>query len=675
MPKNQTRTLKFQGRVDSPRATARLEKVLAQLGWIYDFCLLQYRMAEKQDPKLFSSKLQQRQLAGLRKDFPEFATVYRRAQAGAIDRAGINWNRYAHPREGKKPAGIPRLKGGRFRTIDIKTSSDRLLTFTRAGRPKLKIKGLPTIQLTGHRQPPRDEQPNRITITLKGRRILVRLGYRHELPPRTDPRKATNPLGADLGTALSIATSNGDAYRSPNEEKLTGQIKDAQRRLTKIISAGIATRKAGVRAILNEENHQALTGRGNPRTQVVWTDGEPPKSYLKARRLLADLHERRAVIRHDFRHRATTWIVKTALAEGCDLIVMEDLRIEQMTGSAQGTAEHPGRNVRAKSGLNRSILREGWGEILLMLEYKAERAGIPTVRVNAPGHEHHLLNVRTPGREIPEEPELISVHELRAPGQCGPQREHQHRRPGPSVLPEEARTDHRCPEIGEVILSKLGMAAGRRSRKAPPGGQSGLGAGSPDRQGYARSPKTQNPRLILQSSRNRPLLPVGTRRSAAGLREWPRLPRVGPSGMGSRHDHRGPHHVLLPGLETGEEPGRCGLKRGAKLLSQAELQAHHDLQYNSNWIKSQKAKGKSSNGTGKGQEASNGRAARKSWLARNWVTTAAGVVMALMAGATFLAMGLAAFQAEAKDVGIGYMVLAAAFPVAIMWAALWSGRN
>ena len=76
-----------------------------------------------------------------------------------------------------------------------------------------------------------------------------------------------------------------------------------------------------------------------------------------------------------------------------------------------------------------------------------------------------------------------------------------------------------------------------------------------------------------------------------------------------------------------------------------------------------------------GQEAGSGHAARKPWLALNWATTAAGVVMALMAGVTFLVVGLAAFQAEANDVGIGYMVLTAVFPVAIIGAALWSGRN
>ena len=234
-------------------------------------------------------------MAGLREDFPEFATVYRRTQAGAIDRAGVNWNRYAHPREGTKPAGIPRLKGNRFRTIDIKPSSDRLLTFTRAGRPKMKIKGLPAIRLTGHRQPPKDEQPNKITITLKGKRILVRLGYPHELSPRKDPRKATNPLGADVGIAISIATSNGDTYRSPNEEKLTGQIKNAQRKLTGIISAAIATGKAGVKAVLNEENHQTPHGKGQPpdagpldgrqATQVLpegtETTGRPPRTEGK----------------------------------------------------------------------------------------------------------------------------------------------------------------------------------------------------------------------------------------------------------------------------------------------------------------------------------------------------------------------------------------------------------
>lgn len=41
-----------------------------------------------------------------------------------------------------------------------------------------------------------------------------------------------------------------------------------------------------------------------------------------------------------------------------------------MSKSAAGTVSQPGRNVRAKSGLNRSILDQGWYEMRRQLEYK-----------------------------------------------------------------------------------------------------------------------------------------------------------------------------------------------------------------------------------------------------------------------------------------------------------------
>jgi len=42
-----------------------------------------------------------------------------------------------------------------------------------------------------------------------------------------------------------------------------------------------------------------------------------------------------------------------------------------MTGSARGSVGQPGRNVRAKAGLNREILRSGWGLLVRRLEEKA----------------------------------------------------------------------------------------------------------------------------------------------------------------------------------------------------------------------------------------------------------------------------------------------------------------
>ncbi|PZY13191.1 hypothetical protein DIV18_02340 [Escherichia coli] len=45
------------------------------------------------------------------------------------------------------------------------------------------------------------------------------------------------------------------------------------------------------------------------------------------------------------------------------MIVIEDLKVSNMSKSAAGTVSQPGRNVRAKSGLNRSILDQGWYEM------------------------------------------------------------------------------------------------------------------------------------------------------------------------------------------------------------------------------------------------------------------------------------------------------------------------
>ena len=57
------------------------------------------------------------------------------------------------------------------------------------------------------------------------------------------------------------------------------------------------------------------------------------------------------------------------------MVVVEDLQVKNMSRSASGTVEQPGRNVRAKAGLNRSILDQGWAEFLRQLEYKMLWAG------------------------------------------------------------------------------------------------------------------------------------------------------------------------------------------------------------------------------------------------------------------------------------------------------------
>jgi transposase len=71
--------------------------------------------------------------------------------------------------------------------------------------------------------------------------------------------------------------------------------------------------------------------------------------------------------------RRKNWVEKTTtdIARCFDVIRVEDLKIRNLTKSARGTVEKPGRNVRQKSSLNRGILANAWGQLVTRLEQKA----------------------------------------------------------------------------------------------------------------------------------------------------------------------------------------------------------------------------------------------------------------------------------------------------------------
>lgn len=89
------------------------------------------------------------------------------------------------------------------------------------------------------------------------------------------------------------------------------------------------------------------------------------KNWHKAKARVQKLHTRIANMRKDFLHKASTTISR------CHAIVcIEDLQVRNMTKSAKGTLQRPGKMVRQKRGLNRSILDQGWGEFRRQLSYK-----------------------------------------------------------------------------------------------------------------------------------------------------------------------------------------------------------------------------------------------------------------------------------------------------------------
>jgi putative transposase len=136
-------------------------------------------------------------------------------------------------------------------------------------------------------------------------------------------------VGIDRGVAVSAALSTGEFLHAPG---LTARRRKRLQRL---------------------ERRLARAQRGSNRRRRV-------------RLAIARLKARQTDQRKDWAEKASTEI-----ARRFDLIRVEDLQIANMTRSAKGTRENPGRNVRAKAALNLSILASGWGLLVRRLEDKA----------------------------------------------------------------------------------------------------------------------------------------------------------------------------------------------------------------------------------------------------------------------------------------------------------------
>src|SRR5271169_2305746 len=136
-------------------------------------------------------------------------------------------------------------------------------------------------------------------------------------------------VGIDRGVAVSAALSTGELLHAPG---LTGRERIRLRRL---------------------QRRLARAARGSNRRGRV-------------KHAIARLRARETDRRKDWAEKAST-----DLARRFDVIRVEGLKIGNMTRSAKGTPENPGRNVRQKAGLNRGILGSGWGLLVRWLEDKA----------------------------------------------------------------------------------------------------------------------------------------------------------------------------------------------------------------------------------------------------------------------------------------------------------------
>jgi putative transposase len=136
-------------------------------------------------------------------------------------------------------------------------------------------------------------------------------------------------VGIDVGVAVAAALSTGELLLAPS---LTAR---EQRRL-RCLERKLARARRG-------SNHRA-----------------------RVKLAVARLRAREADRRKDWAEKTST-----SIARRFDMIRVEDLQIAKMTRSAKGTRENPHRRVRQKAGLNRGILRSGWGRLVRRLQEKA----------------------------------------------------------------------------------------------------------------------------------------------------------------------------------------------------------------------------------------------------------------------------------------------------------------
>ncbi len=148
----------------------------------------------------------------------------------------------------------------------------------------------------------------------------------------------TNAIGLDVGVSLVVADSEGG----------TTKPLDLVHELTRL----------------------------RVRAQQLSRKKKGSKNRAKAKAKIAKQNLRIANMRKDFLHKLSKQYSEN------QAVVVEDLKIKNMTKATKGTVEKPSKNAKAKRGLNRVITQQSWGLFFELLEYKLKANGGELIKVN-----------------------------------------------------------------------------------------------------------------------------------------------------------------------------------------------------------------------------------------------------------------------------------------------------
>ena len=319
-----------------------LEQWLGLHRELYNAALQERRDAYNKSGISLSYYDQQNELPAVKEARPEFIPLGSHALQETVRRVDRAFKAFfRRVRNGEKP-GFPRFKGKkRFDSFTYPDPAGWKILEQKNHKGKLRITNLGTIKMRGK---PRialaKGEPRTLTIRRKNGKWYATIGVRYPKEKLSRNRAYTDrAVGIDVGARFLVATSDGDLLTNPKPLSWAlERLKKAQKELSR---------------------KKKFSG-----------------NWKKARRKVTHLHERVRNRRLDILHQLSSVLVFIY-----SFIAIEDLSLQNMTRSARGTKEKPGKRVKQKAGLNRSMLDASIGLFFSMLEYKAAEAGIRLEKV------------------------------------------------------------------------------------------------------------------------------------------------------------------------------------------------------------------------------------------------------------------------------------------------------
>lgn len=186
-----------------------------------------------------------------------------------------------------------------------------------------------------------------------------------EAPDPVHP--GNDAVGVDVGVAKLCALSNGEVKKPLKEDKTYKASIEKLRKRELRLERALARKREASKAAGEAERAKAE----EPEKRRV------SANYLRNQGALGKVKRKIARIRADYLHNVTA-----ELTSRFAFIALEDLNVQGMTASAKGTAENPGKSVKAKTGLNREFLNHSPGEFKRQIEYKATWKGGETKGVD-----------------------------------------------------------------------------------------------------------------------------------------------------------------------------------------------------------------------------------------------------------------------------------------------------